>query len=195
MLAPLQLDDFNDFAAPSGGSQSDFLARERELLGEEFGPTPGGLSSANDFNEKPRGSSAFPSLDDDDDLGRTSSPKVTSPTSSSAARHAAKPSSDFVSSFQRDPPPAVKPSSSVAIANDDEDGDNDNDTAMLHFQSQYPDLQPYPDTQISAPAPQQVGAICRLCLSMLIVGRRAEWPFHTVHIHAASDAVLAIDRA
>ena len=149
----MQLDDFNDFApssgAASGGGQGDFLARERELLGDEFGPTPTGLPSSSDFNEK---SSGFPEFE----------------SSAPSATQNSRPSSDFVSSFERDPP--KQQSASVAIDDDDEDEDDlvggggaaavgGNDDAVQQFQSQYPDLDLYPaqpqQTQ-SQPSQQQV---------------------------------------
>lgn len=144
------LDDFNDFSAgptssSAAGQQGDFLARERELLGDEFGPTPTGLPSASDFQDPPSASrSHFPELDD---------------AAGAASATAARPSNnDFVSSFQRDPAPSAKPNSaSVAIDDDDDDNDlmgggapaapateREDDSAVQQFQSQYPDLQLYP---------------------------------------------------
>ena len=148
-LAAPQLDDFNDFSAgptssSAAGQQGDFLARERELLGDEFGPTPTGLPSASDFQDPSSASrSHFPELDD------------AAAPSNGAARPA---SNDFVSSFQRDPAPSAKPNSaSVAIDDDDDDDDlmgggaraapaaeREDDSAVQQFQSQYPDLQLYP---------------------------------------------------
>lgn len=147
-----QLDDFNDFSSPSGGggggAQGDFLARERELLGDEFGPTPTGIPSAGDFeDDDKKARSSFPELDGDD---------FKSPPATSTGR----PSNDFMSSFERDSPaaPAAAASTgsgpSLTSAKVEEDDDDDGISAGLQqdinkFQSQYPDLQVYP------PADQQ----------------------------------------
>lgn len=127
-----QLDDFDDFSAPAGGAQGDFLARERELLGDEFGPTPTNIPSSGDFENKPR--TSFPSLDGDDDGLNTAS--------NAAPPSASRPSNDFVSSFEREQPAASSVSAKV-------EEDDEHDDAMLHadinkFQTQYPDLQVYP---------------------------------------------------
>lgn len=145
-----QLDDFNDFAGSAGGSgngggggaQGDFLARERELLGDEFGPTPAGLPSSSDFDSS-GSASRFPELD-------------IAPTAAAAA---SRPSSDFVSSFERDPPKKSKPQQASVAFDDDEDdedhqlpaGGNDE---VQQFQSNYPDLDLYPAQQ-AAPQQQQ----------------------------------------
>lgn len=142
-----QLDDFNDYSAPSGGSQGDFLARERELLGDEFGPTPTDLPSASEFEDKPKGSSTtFPELDDMPSSGAAA-------PSTTAAKTA---NDDFMSSFERDPAPE-EPSSSTGSAQKSQnatvvtdDGD-DQDDAVQQFESQYPDVQIYPAVQQPEP--------------------------------------------
>jgi hypothetical protein len=131
----MQLDDFDDFSAPAGaaGAQGDFLARERELLGDEFGPTPTNIPSTADFEDKPR--TSFPSLDggDSDDI-------LKSPP---AAGHSSRPSNDFMSTFERDQPAAAAPASNSVSAKVEDDDEHDD--SMLHadinkFQTQYPDL-------------------------------------------------------
>lgn len=141
-----QLDDFDDFSAPTGGSagQGDFLARERELLGDEFGPTPTDLPSTGDFDEKPSRSS-FPALDGDDSDNKPA---------------ASRPSNDFISSFERDQP-AAPAASSISAKVEEDDDDDAHDDAMLHadinkFQTQYPDLQVYPAVDQQQQQSQQV---------------------------------------
>lgn len=148
--ARIQLDDFDDFSTPAAGgaAQGDFLARERELLGDEFGPTPTNIPTAGDFDEKPR--TSFPALDGngDDDI-------LTSPPAASAS--ASRPSNDFMSSFERDQPAAPSASQSISAKVEEDDGDDDD--AMLHadinkFQTQYPDLQVYPAVDQQPPQHQ-----------------------------------------
>lgn len=147
----MQLDDFNDFSgapASGGGSQSDFLARERELLGDEFGPTPAGLPNASDFNEKQTSSgSGFPALDDDILSGGSPAPAA------AANNQQSRMSNDFLSSFERDPPAKQ---TSVAVENDEDEDDD-----LNKFQNQYPDIAPYQPVSHATPQPpqqqQQVG--------------------------------------
>jgi len=137
------LDDFNDFSAPSGDSQGDFLARERELLGDEFGPTPTGVPNASEFNDQQHQSKgSFPELDD---MGSSSNSKTP----------ASAPSDDFMSSFERDPAPAAAPAATSHSASVAVDDDDDDDAAVQQFQSQYPDVQIYPPVQSETPQPPQ----------------------------------------
>lgn len=134
------LDDFNEFSGPSSGDQGDFLARERELLGDEFGPTPTNVPNVSELSKGSGGAAgAFPDLDDE--FGGPAPSRLAGGNNSN----------DFVSSFERDPPKNSN-SASVAIGDDDDDdadlmggaGSGGNDEAVQQFTSQYPDLQLYP---------------------------------------------------
>lgn len=130
-LHPPQLDD--DFGASTGaGGGTDWLAREREMLGDTFGDAP--ANSNTDFDHA---SSAFPSLDDDDEDSGFA-PPVQQQQQPQQQQQRTQQRSDFVNSFERDPVPAPN----VSVTGHDE---------LSAFENQFPEVDTAP-----APPPAQV---------------------------------------
>ncbi|KAI0369050.1 hypothetical protein BV20DRAFT_980403 [Pilatotrama ljubarskyi] len=117
---------------------SDFLQRESELLGEEFGTPTGGTyaTAGGDDLDLDRAASAFPeiSLDGSGDISVPSAPPVAPPLSSTGSFASF---SDFSS-----PPP--NRTTEVKVTGDDE---------IEKFESEFPDIE-VPSQVTSPPQPQ-----------------------------------------
>ncbi|EIW54387.1 uncharacterized protein TRAVEDRAFT_31343 [Trametes versicolor FP-101664 SS1] len=115
---------------------SDFLQRESELLGEEFGTPTGGTyaTATGDDLDLDRAASAFPeiSLDGSGDISLPSAPPVAPPLSSTA-------SFASFSDFSSPPPRDVK------VTGDDE---------IEKFENEFPDIE-VPSQVLSPPLQQQ----------------------------------------
>ncbi|KAI0629443.1 clathrin light chain-domain-containing protein [Trametes polyzona] len=114
---------------------SDFLQRESELLGEEFGTPTGGTfaTAAGDDLDLDRAASAFPeiSLDGSGDISVPSAPPAAPPISSTA-------SFASFSDFSSPPPREVK------VTGDDE---------IEKFENEFPDIEV--PSQVASPPQQQ----------------------------------------
>ncbi|KAI0669600.1 clathrin light chain-domain-containing protein [Trametes maxima] len=114
---------------------SDFLQRESELLGEEFGTPTGGTyaTATGDDLDLDRATSAFPeiSLDGSDDISIPSAPPAAPPLSSTASFASF---SDFSS-----PPPTRQ--TDVKVTGDDE---------IEKFENEFPDIE-VPTQPVSLP--------------------------------------------
>ncbi|KAI0828005.1 clathrin light chain [Trametes gibbosa] len=111
---------------------SDFLQRESELLGEEFGtPTGGTYATAGDDLDLDRATSAFPEISLDGDFSVPSAPPVAPPLSSTA-------SFASFSDFSSPPPPR-----DVKVTGDDD---------IEKFENEFPDID-VPSSITSPPQP------------------------------------------
>ncbi|KAI8978306.1 clathrin light chain-domain-containing protein [Trametes punicea] len=117
---------------------SDFLQRESELLGEEFGTPTGGTyaTATGDDLDLDRAASAFPeiSLDGSGDISIPSAPPVAPAMSASG--------SFSFDDFSSPPPPR---STEVKVTGDDE---------IEKFESEFPDIE-VPNVQTMSPLQQQ----------------------------------------
>ncbi|KAH9855905.1 clathrin light chain [Lenzites betulinus] len=111
---------------------SDFLQRESELLGEEFGtPTGGTYGTAGDDLDLDRATSAFPEISLDGDFSMPAAPPVAPPLSSTA-------SFASFSDFSSPPPPR-----DIKVTGDDE---------IEKFENEFPDIE-VPSSITSPPQP------------------------------------------
>lgn len=119
----LYVNNYNDQDRDELHSMSDFLQRESELLGEEFGTPTGGTyaTATGDDLDLDRAASAFPeiSLDGSGDISLPSAPPVAPPLSSTA-------SFASFSDFSSPPPRDVK------VTGDDE---------IEKFENEFPDIE------------------------------------------------------
>lgn len=103
-------------AAPAaGGGNNDFLARERELLGDEFGGAPAGYNPADFQSGGGGGAASFPDLDGGDSGGFDLIDEV--PRAAPAPAAAA--------------PPPAQPAPATVTGNDD----------LAAFESQFPEIE------------------------------------------------------